>query len=98
MSNITKLQQWYFKQCDGDWERASGIKIESSSKPSWSIEVDLSNTALEHCNFDQTTIDYDSEHTWLICRIEENIFKGACGPLVLDKLLDIFLEWAHKNE
>ncbi len=96
MSNISKLQHWYFKQCDGDWERTSGIKIESSGKPGWSIEIDLTNTALEDAIFDQTTIDFDSDSNWLICRVEDRVFKGACGPMMLDKLIDIFLEWLRE--
>jgi len=46
MSN--KLQNWYAKQCNGDWEHMQGVKIETSDNPGWFIKVDLEFTPLHN--------------------------------------------------
>jgi hypothetical protein len=43
---LSGLQDWYARQCDGDWEHQFGISIESLDNPGWPIRIDLHGTAL----------------------------------------------------
>lgn len=38
---VNAIQQWYARQCDGDWEHASGIRIESTDNPGWQATIQL---------------------------------------------------------
>jgi hypothetical protein len=32
------LEQWYFRQCNGDWEHTHGIIIETLDNPGWAVQ------------------------------------------------------------
>ena len=38
------LEQWYLRQCDGEWEHGFGVEISTIDKPGWSANIDLHNT------------------------------------------------------
>lgn len=95
MGTISELQKWYSSQCDEDWEHSYGIKIDTLDNPGWKLEIDIEGTSLEGAPFSETEINYDSDNDWVICRVEDNKFKGACGPMLLEKMISIFLEWAN---
>ena len=40
MSEITWIEQWYQRQCDGNWEHQHGIKVETLDNPGWHVEID----------------------------------------------------------
>ncbi len=92
MDMLIKLQNWYFKHCDGRWEHDYGIKIHTFDNPGWSFEVNLNGTKNVKVSFKKIEIER-SEYDWIQCWIENNIFKAACGPLNLEEVLKIFLEW-----
>ena len=46
-TDIEWLEQWYVAQCDGDWEHAKGVKIETLDNPGWLLTVDLAGTERE---------------------------------------------------
>ena len=91
------LQEWYVAHCDDDWEHSFGIKIDTLDNPGWRITIDLEGTPLEGIPFKETKMDYDSETNWLLCNVENNKFVGACGPMLLENMVSIFLEWAHST-
>ena len=45
LSNIEWLQQWYQKNCDGEWEHLYGIEIETLDNPGWHVKIDLEETS-----------------------------------------------------
>ena len=45
--SLVRLQLWYSRQCDGDWEHGLGIRIESLDNPGWSVRIDLKGTNLD---------------------------------------------------
>ena len=51
MDNIKKLQEWYIKQCNGEWDHLYGITIETLDNPGWSVQIDLEHTGLENNHF-----------------------------------------------
>lgn len=83
-------------QCDSDWEHQYGITISNLDNPGWEIKIDLSWTALETVSFEQIK-NKNSEDDWVICRLEDNVFCGFCGPKNLKKVLAIFRDWAMRD-
>lgn len=92
---LDEIQNWYKKQCNGDWEHEYGIKIETLDNPGWSIQIDLKGTSLEGISFDTVELN-DTEEDWLHCKVHENVYLGFCGPLNLEKVIGLFLWWANK--
>lgn len=91
-STLQKLQQWYFSQCDGDWEHGEGIRVSTLDNPGWMVDISLREAELEDRKYDEVRIDR-SEQDWLRCSIRDGKFFIACGPKNLEEGLSIFLEW-----
>ncbi|MBW2519877.1 MAG: immunity 53 family protein [Deltaproteobacteria bacterium] len=102
MNILSKLQDWYFSQCDEDWEHEFGVTIDTLDNPGWRVIIYLTNTNLESSVF--APIEYglgvNSEpdgNNWLVCKVEDNQFKGHGGPFKLEEIIEIFLDWADEN-
>jgi len=95
MDILNWLMQWYESNCDGYWEHLFGVKIDTLDNPGWSVDIDLVDTPLENkpFNFEKNNTETD----WIICRIENNIFKGDGDPSKLGEILKIFKDWAESN-
>ncbi len=102
MDALTRLQQWYRSQCDGDWEHSSGVTIGTLDNPGWSVDVDLRDTPLEGKPFKEHSYwvgggAATSGDEWLVCKVEQNVFRGRGGPFKLQEMIEVFLDWAEKN-
>jgi hypothetical protein len=93
---LTRLQDWYAAQCDGDWEHLGGIKIGTVDNPGWRLSVRLAGTALAHRSFAPFEEDYAHADRWVRCWVADGVFEGACGPHQLNRVVDAFLEWAER--
>lgn len=94
---LSKLQDWYSQQCNGEWEHGSGIKIETLDNPGWSVEIDLKGTKLEQALLDKITNERSSQD-WIICWTENSRFRGVGGPHNLAEILETFLQWAERAQ
>lgn len=94
-SALFQLQQWYTSHCDGDWEHGFGISIGTLDNPGWSLSINLEETELENIPFAELKENYDDEQDWLICVVRNNQFSGNGGPLKLERMIEVFLEWAQ---
>lgn len=90
------LQNWYFNQCDGDWEHEFGIKIDTLDNPGWLVEIDLTGTENEGKTF-QDVDQQISELDWLQCSVKNKKFIGAGGPKNLSNIISVFLAWKAEN-
>ena len=97
MSTLDDLQKWYYSNCNNDWEHQYGIKISNIDNPGWQIQIDLTDTDLEEKIFAMINIDMEDELSWIHCKKANGIFDIACGPLMLEKSINIFLEWSKTN-
>lgn len=95
---LARLQEWSVSQCNGDWEHTWGIKIDTLDNPGWRVRVDLGETELEKAPFETIKIDYEHTTNWVTCFIKDGQFNGRCGPNQLEKVLEIFLDWADKHK
>ncbi len=93
MDALQSIMNWYEEQCDGDWEHQYGIKIETLDNPGWTIQIDVADTELEGRGFQKIKAER-AEADWIHCKLENNVFSGACGPKNLIELLEIFRKWA----
>jgi len=93
---LTWLMEWYYKQCDGDWEHCYGIKIETIDNPGWSLKIPILETTLAEKKFQKIRIDR-TEYDWVRCFIENGYFKAAGGPFNLSEMLNIFKSWDKQS-
>ena len=90
------LQEWYRRQCDGDWEHRHGIEIGTLDNPGWFMRIDLVGTDLADWSFAEVTCEVD-EQNWLQCRVREGRFEGYGGPHTLENLIEEFRQWQQRN-
>lgn len=90
---LARLCQWYLSNCDGEWEHEYGVKIETLDNPGWYVEINLVGTELESAVLDRIFVEH-SEHSWYSVEIESGRFLGACGPMNLETVIEIFLRLA----
>lgn len=103
MTTLQRLQSWYTKQCDGEWEHQHGINIESCDNPGWWVKVDLTDTALAGRLFAKVAENVDPEGfqlgpRWLLCYLEGQIWNGVGDETRLEQILRLFLDWAEGAE
>ncbi|MEP6669205.1 MAG: immunity 53 family protein [Chthoniobacter sp.] len=93
---IPRLQRWYLAQCNGEWEHNRGVSITTLDNPGWSIDINLSGTDLESKVF-ETVERLEHQDEWIVCQRTPTQFQGRGGPLMLDRIIAIFLEWADES-
>ncbi len=91
-TDFSLLEKWYRQQCNGDWEHAWGIKIETLDNPGWKIAINLNETRAEHRILQRVRIQR-LEDDWILYWVEEKAFHAACGPLNLSETIRIFVDW-----
>ncbi len=101
-NSVSWLQQWYFEQCNDQWEHQYGITIETLDNPGWLVKVDLHGTAMQDVEMPEVGQLTDGNHSgiggeqgWLHCKVEEDCFIGAGGPSSLFAICDSFREWVE---
>ncbi len=102
MDALTRLQQWYRAQCDGEWEHSSGVTIGTLDNPGWSLDVDLRGTSLQGKLFKEHNCGVasgaaTSGDEWVVCKVEQNVFTARGGPFKLQEMIEVFLDWAENN-
>jgi hypothetical protein len=96
MDELTKLQDWYEGECNGDWEHQYGVRIGTLDNPGWSLDVDLWDTSLAKEAFSPVSIDR-SDTDWVHCKVEGAVFKARGGAKNLGEMLRLFLTWAQRD-
>jgi hypothetical protein len=89
------LQAWYASQCNGSWEHTYGIRIDTLDNPGWSLKVNIVDTPLRGRSFDERRFVGQEDDDWYVCRIQDCLFEGACGPNRLNDVISVFLDWAN---
>jgi hypothetical protein len=88
------VQRWYLRHCDGHWEHANGVKIETIDNPGWLVQVNLSGTSAHGLKHDELELDRSNED-WIRCWIEKEMFQGSGDPSKLKDILAVFREWVE---
>ena len=95
---LSKLQDWYISNCDGDWEHSYGFKLDTLDNPGWTITVDLDETHQEDWEFKEFKISPESDDQWLFISKEGNKLNCSCGPTELETMLMIVTQWLQPRE
>lgn len=91
------IQNWFFKQCNGDWEHQYGITIETVDNPGWYIVINLNDTICQNRDFTMIEMD-NGEMDWYFCLTKNNNFEASCSPKHLNTVLKHFKNWAEEVE
>jgi len=94
MTSLAELQDWYLAQCDGDWEHTYGVQVETLDNLGWRLKVDLHGTPLAGAPFEEVKDNNNHQRDWMRCWLENGAFHGTCGPLRLEDMLRVFLDWS----
>lgn len=103
MNTFERLQSWYVRRCNDLWEHSYGITIDNIDNPGWQIKIDLKDTYLQTTEFANVSMncnetDWPADRNWYSCKKDSDTFSAACGPLLLETVLKIFLDWAELHE
>ncbi len=83
-------------QCDGDWEHMYGFEIHTLDNPGIKITISLKETDLEYKNFNDVTVNYESDTEWYFCQKTSTChFEGVGSPDKLEEILEVFLTWVE---
>lgn len=93
-SVMSKLEQWYRSQCNGDWEHQYGIRIDCIDNPGWSFSVDLDETGLEGRKMAPIFVD-NNENDWMHCEIKGTQFVRHGDPMKLGNIIEVFIMFAN---
>ena len=97
MNVLDWINEWFKSNCNGDWEHGYGIIIETMDNPGWKVDIYLYDTELEGQLFDEIIIN-NNDTDWMSCKVEDYFFKGIGDPNKLQKILEIFKNWAEKHQ
>lgn len=87
---LTRLQNWYLTNCDGDWEHSYGISISTLDNPGWTIKIDLSDTCLQDLHYDKQI--NNGIFDWLFIKVVDKVLEASGDPTKLTTILTIFLD------
>jgi len=93
---IVWLQDWYFCQCDKDWEHRYGILIQTNES-GWYVRIDLMETESEDL-FEELETIRQSEDNWISYSVEKSVFEAFCTPLNLFEVINIFTDLVESPE
>jgi hypothetical protein len=86
------LEDWYVRQCNGEWEHRYGVNITTLDNPGWRVSIDLNDTAKQNVSQAKVAIER-TDDDWIFYWVAENRFEIACGPRNLTEAVRLFVEW-----
>ncbi len=89
---LTGLQDWYLCACDGEWDRAPGLRIDPL-EAGWALHVDLERVGLIGRDCPEITINRTADD-WLHAWVDGHEFHVDCGPITLTEAIKTYLAWA----
>lgn len=96
MNTISKLCEWFERQCVDDWHESYGVKIDTLDNPGWLLKIDLKGTSLQHNVFKEIRVER-SNQDWIVARRDEDAFESFGGPRNLEEMIVVFLNWVDLN-
>jgi hypothetical protein len=94
--DLTFLQDWYARHCDGDWEHDSRVRISTLDNPGWRLWVNLEDTELAGRHMPRTS-GTSSDEQWIDYQCDGIVFDAACGLRGLGPALAAFRELAGSD-
>ena len=86
---IDWLENWFYSQCDSNWEHGNGIRISTLDNPGWDVIIDLNETNIELADKEWLMVKFD-ENNWYGYKIIGNVFTGSGDPMKLGFIISLF--------
>lgn len=90
------LQSWYVSQCDGFWEHAYGMRINTPNETEWYVRIALSDTFWAGKEVLPSKKEI-SPGNWIHYKVHENNFEATGGIRNLVDILNLFKKWITTN-
>ena len=90
------LEQWYRRQCDGDWEHSYGVELGTLDNPGWKLRIDLVGTDCEGRQVPRTKADR-SDDDWCHVWSDGVRFEAAAGSANLSEMLSAFRSFSAER-
>jgi hypothetical protein len=94
--SLSALEKWYASQCNGEWEHAYGVRINTLDNPGWRAQINLQGTKKQGAMLEKVKLTR-SQDDWILYWVEKQEFQFACGPRNLSEAIDIFVSWFESN-
>jgi hypothetical protein len=90
------LQNWFFQNCDGKWEKEQRLLIETIDNPGWLLTLQLKNSINDNKAIEELSIER-TEQNWCQSHIKKNEFVAVGGPFNLTEILYYFRNFIEDN-
>ncbi|MDP1834605.1 MAG: Imm53 family immunity protein [Chlamydiales bacterium] len=87
------LINWFYSQCNNDWEHGYGIEITTTENLTWIVRIELTDTVLSEKKFMEVS-KIKSSNDWIKCCVKNGKFEGAGGLDNLYEIFNVFRTWA----
>jgi hypothetical protein len=95
--SVIWLQNWFFQNCDGRWEKKERFFLRNIDNPGWGLSLYLESSIYEKKLFDKIIIERTKED-WLHCLLKDNEFISAGGAFNLNEVLHYFRNWVEDRK
>jgi hypothetical protein len=94
---IDWMENWYYQQCDEDWEHSERFIIKTTES-GWFFSIYLEESIYEEKSFEPIEVK-KSENDWYRCYRTKYRFEGKGGIFNLTDILNVFINWVegYKN-
>jgi hypothetical protein len=92
MDNLEWLEDWYQRQCNGDWEHRHGMQLQTLENPGWHLTINLSGTSAANALPQRLSLDTPCGD-WIVCSIGDERFDGLGDPRKLEQIIGVFRQW-----
>ena len=75
LDSLRFVTEWYQRHCDGEWEHAYGVRVDTIDNPDWSIEIELVGTELPGSEGNWVKACGDVDAVWLFWRSPGTSFE-----------------------
>jgi hypothetical protein len=90
--SLSALEKWYVGQCNGEWEHAYGVRINTLDNPGWHVHINLQGTRKQDATVEKVKLTR-SQDDWILYWAGDQEFQFACGPTNLSEAIDLFVSW-----
>jgi hypothetical protein len=93
-NHLEWLDEWYQRQCNGEWEHTQGMRLEFLDKPGWQLTIHLAGTSARNTRPQRLRMETRGGG-WLSCSIGAECFEGSCDPRKLEQIIGVFRRWVE---
>jgi hypothetical protein len=88
------LEDWYQRQCNGNWEHSQGMRLRSLDDPGWHLTINLTGTSAENAAPQKISLDTPTGD-WITCSISAERFDGSGDTRRLEQIIGVFRKWVE---